>query len=1259
MDVELITGETSEDDNYGVDYYSEDYSNYEGERCGICMDVVVDRGVLDCCQHWFCFACIDNWATITSLCPLCQNEFQLITCVPVYDIVGGSKSDDETNPRDDDWFIEGKTNTVSFPSYYIDENAVVCLDGDGCKIRSESVVIEEDSDIDTSIACDSCDKWYHAFCVGFDPEGTCESSWLCPRCTVDKGSESSDRSLVLRNSYQSCLEIGGGDYPAEASFSGRVSVSLADDAETAIVISLVEENQDSEESGKSVMQHGIDMENTFISSSTSNMSKSESLPDYANNLEHKSCQHEMGLSLPQDNCFTSTHSLSPVELKISADDTVERAPTHLNNKVVDTALGLDIDLSTDVKVNNLAADHEVGPSKANNRTEDLLPAEKMVHNEMETFPIKSMMSDEKAIIHGTPGAKRKHENIRYADDGEIEANIEAKFSRKKIKAESNSQPINLTNEAVVSSLDDSDTVSSQSKLRGSKYKRKSEKESGISDIMDILQETDRRSLKQLKHQNSSDKRPNERESAAGLRLKKIMRRPADNKDSSELVQELRKKIREAVRNKSSIELGPEHFDPKLLNAFRATLAGTGAENRKPTVDVRAKKLYLQKGKVRENLTKKIYGTGGKRQRAWTRECEVEFWKHRCTQTSKPEKIQALKSVLDILRANSGDMEKMPGNEQEKKGSILSRLYLADTSVFPRKNDIQPVAVHKAVASPDQKKPNCLIEKASDIQSDRNAQHNTSFQVIVPSLETKKTIKDMKSEIASSDAQLKHPKGTPPAAVGGTKIPSVKDMTTKPDTIKGDKRKWAMDLLARKTAASGKNMQEKEEDNKILKGNYALLAQLPKDMRPVLAPSRHNKIPSSVRQAQLYRLTEHFLKKANLSVVSRSAETELAVADAVNIEKEVANRSNSKLVYLNLCSQELLRRSDDAICDRAKELNPSTSECLSVEAPEETNDSSLDLAVDEALRKAGLMSDSPPNSPDHQTDYIDSKVGSLEDTDKVDPDNVIEVDSHPDLDIYGDFEYSLEDDDFIGAGSLNISKVKPQEPKMKVLFSSLTSEKSDASMNLPDFEVHGDAEALTDPSDLLEAQNKTSTEGSTVEDGTDDNDKEPSVAECEELYGPDKESLIEKLPETTSITPFELGGENESKQMPSDSGRPSMHRTDNLVAASDESKQMASGSDKKEGIIKNGKTSKCDADQSERHCVVVKMVEAYIKEHIRPLCKSGVITVEQYRWAVGKTTEKVMKYHSKEKNANFLIKEGEKVKKLAEQYAEAAQTTKSS
>lgn len=46
-------------------------------------------------------------------------------------------------------------------------------------------------------------------------------------------------------------------------------------------------------------------------------------------------------------------------------------------------------------------------------------------------------------------------------------------------------------------------------------------------------------------------------------------------------------------------------------------------------------------------------------------------------------------------------------------------------------------------------------------------------------------------------------------------------------------------------------------------------------------------------------------------------------------------------------------------------------------------------------------------------------------------------------------------------------------------------------------------------------------------------------------------------------------------------------------------------------------------------------------------------MDQYRWAVTKTREKVMKYHSKAKSANFLIKEGDKIKKLAEQYVETA------
>lgn len=410
-------------------------------------------------------------------------------------------------------------------------------------------------------------------------------------------------------------------------------------------------------------------------------------------------------------------------------------------------------------------------------------------------------------------------DYRYADDGEREANPEAKSSRKKMKSERNSQSISPIDHTAVSVLDDTSATSSRSGSRGSTFKYKPEKENGISDIMDIVQGTERRSLKQLGGKKSSNITPNEKESTTGLRLKKIMRRASDDKDSLGLVQELRKQIRDAVRNKSSEEIGQDLFDPKLLDAFRTALAGSGAENSKPLLDVKAKRALLQKGKVRENLTKKIYGIGGRRKRAWTRDCEVEFWKHRCVKATKPEKIQALNSVLDLLRDNSDCTKKMPRTEDEVKGSsILSRLYLADTSVFPRKSDIAPVSTLKGVANPEENKDSCSTEKISKPptidQSDRKPGPPLDCK------ETKKSIKGIKSETSPSDA---HQKGIASApASRGLKKPSEKDMASKTEVVKGDKRKWALELLARKTAASGKNMQEKEEDSTILKGSYTLL-----------------------------------------------------------------------------------------------------------------------------------------------------------------------------------------------------------------------------------------------------------------------------------------------------------------------------------------------------------------------------------------------------------------------------------------------------
>ncbi|KAI5418410.1 hypothetical protein KIW84_042881 [Lathyrus oleraceus] len=113
----------------------------------------------------------------------------------VYDTIGSSKVENGSFFRDDDWSIDGKNNSLSFPSYYIDENAITCLDGDGCKIRNGLASIEEGSGLDTSIACDSCDIWYHALGVGFDTEGIVSIS------IVDTGETAVVVSMVDRNKW--------------------------------------------------------------------------------------------------------------------------------------------------------------------------------------------------------------------------------------------------------------------------------------------------------------------------------------------------------------------------------------------------------------------------------------------------------------------------------------------------------------------------------------------------------------------------------------------------------------------------------------------------------------------------------------------------------------------------------------------------------------------------------------------------------------------------------------------------------------------------------------------------------------------------------------------------------------------------------------------------------------------------------------------------------------------------------------------------
>lgn len=256
----------------------------------------------------------------------------------------------------------------------------------------------------------------------------------------------------------------------------------------------------------------------------------------------------------------------------------------------------------------------------------------------------------------------------------------------------------------------------------------------------------------------------------GVRTRKIMRNQEGEKKPSDMVDKLQTEINTL---KESIN------DDSLLKAVRAVIATNKAG---PSV-VRTNRPTAQTGKARQNLMKKIYSTStGRRRSAWQRDCEVEFWKNRCNSKVNQEKVENLQSILDLLKKGSTWSELCQGQNEESKDSILSRVYLADASVLPRKYDIKPLSD---------------VSDAS-VKSNQNKPENGDKSRVVPvKKENKITV--------------------------GKGLTDQEKKANQSGEIKIDKRKWALEVLARKNASlkSGSN-QERGEDGLLLRGNYPLL-----------------------------------------------------------------------------------------------------------------------------------------------------------------------------------------------------------------------------------------------------------------------------------------------------------------------------------------------------------------------------------------------------------------------------------------------------
>eukprot|EP01018_Ginkgo_biloba_P028242 Gb_36420 [translate_table: standard] len=134
--------------------------------CGICLsdDGKADRGKLDCCDHYFCFVCIMEWAKVESRCPMCKQRF--ISISKSMKSGKGLRGTTIGIPLRDQVYQPSEEEVMGFLDPYA---SIVCSE------------CHEAGDDSLLLLCDLCDSAHHTYCVGLGrtvPEG----DWYCQGC---------------------------------------------------------------------------------------------------------------------------------------------------------------------------------------------------------------------------------------------------------------------------------------------------------------------------------------------------------------------------------------------------------------------------------------------------------------------------------------------------------------------------------------------------------------------------------------------------------------------------------------------------------------------------------------------------------------------------------------------------------------------------------------------------------------------------------------------------------------------------------------------------------------------------------------------------------------------------------------------------------------------------------------------------------------------------------------------------------------------
>ncbi|GKV25165.1 hypothetical protein SLEP1_g34643 [Rubroshorea leprosula] len=164
----------------------------DSDSCGICLSegARLIRGIIDSCDHFFCFVCIMEWSKVESRCPMCKRRFSTILRPPK---VGVFTSERVVNVphRDQAHHPYGNVTGGTFDPY----------------ARVQCSVCQNAANEHLLLLCDLCDTASHTYCIGLGatvPEG----DWFCHDCAISRAEHDKneldtgiDNHNITGNSY--------------------------------------------------------------------------------------------------------------------------------------------------------------------------------------------------------------------------------------------------------------------------------------------------------------------------------------------------------------------------------------------------------------------------------------------------------------------------------------------------------------------------------------------------------------------------------------------------------------------------------------------------------------------------------------------------------------------------------------------------------------------------------------------------------------------------------------------------------------------------------------------------------------------------------------------------------------------------------------------------------------------------------------------------------------------------------------------------